>query len=85
MCFTMKNKTTIKTAETTQIIVTNKVLFEVSSLVVLIVEFTIVVLLLIVTVTFVLLFVLIFAVVVSIFGCFTTERKTSFSSSIAIS
>ena len=81
----MDNKSTTQKAETTQMTVIYKVLLGVSSLVVLIVEFTVVVLLLIVAVTFVLLFVSIFAVVVSILGCFTTERKTSFSSSIAIS
>ena len=81
----MDNKSKTQIAETTQMIEIYKVLLEVSSLVVLIVDFTIVVLLLIVAVTFVLLFVSTFAVLVSILGCFTTERKTSFSSSIAIS
>ena len=81
----MKYKTTIPTTETKLMIETNNVLFEVSSLKVFIVEFDVVVLLLVVTIKYVVLIVSIFVVVVCTFGCFTTDRKTSFSSSMAIS
>ena len=52
---------------------TNKVLFEVSSLVVFIVEFDVVVLLLVVTIKFVVLIISLFIVVVCTLNCFATK------------
>ena len=57
---------------------TNKVLFEVSSLLVMIVEFDVVMLLLVVTIKIVLLFILLSIVVVSILGSFATKIYTIF-------